>query len=591
VCESIHSSISIHKIVHQQDITMNQQQISTLSARFQAVATVFGTSLLTAIPFEVAVAIDKSPMMLSLLEAQKAVISPDSIPETIRLGNPGKGTFNEGKSLIFIDPNDLTNLINNPGEMALRIAHEIGHTIDPQPTPTMEAFTNPLDYARARSRGEAWALNTESGVFADWNALPGGNPYTDARLSFDATVGGRGLQTELGLVEAVGAAQGWSNARILEERLRVAADMNGKSNPSNEPTATYFQQDVRDFVLNSFGITQQNFREMIPAKGFGTPVVDDVSSGFWSVNFTVPDVNNTYRLFRRNSDGSMVEQRYTEAGDLLSAQTHVGTPFSVVPNTGANGIVVNTLQTPAGTAIGNFFVDAQGASVYNLLGFDQTIVQSTKVIELETGKVVSTSYADGRHELATSDPLGVPTGLTITAPNKDGSQTTANYTYVDGVPILQSSVTPQQIFDDGSRVEIASRRQADGTVQTSKDIYDSDNNLFSSEPIHTGADALANAVGVTGSVLSLIKQVTGRNPQLVPVLASGVNTVIAIQQATNVPTDRVLSGAGAVLGAMRSKFEQKRYQNRSCLWTTCEENRHEWLTNLVANDLDWRMAA
>jgi hypothetical protein len=149
-----------------------------------------------------------------------------------------------------------------------------------------------------------------------------------------------------------------------------------------------------------------------------------------------------------------------------------------------------------------------------------------------------------------------------------------------------------------------------------KNVYDSNDQLFSSEPVLSGFDALSRAAEVTGAVLSFIKQVTGRNRQLVPEASSGVNMVIAIQNATNTPTSNVLAGAGSVLNSMTSfyamdQYAQRgdglgagavwaleepratdnRYECRSYSWASLLPKRHDWLEEFAVNDATWRRAA
>jgi hypothetical protein len=66
----------------------------------------------------------------------------------------------------------------------------------------------------------------------------------------------------------------------------------------------------------------------------------------------------------------------------------------------------------------------------------------------------------------------------------------------------------------------------------------------------------------------------------------------AIAPKWEVDTARLMQAAGNPQAGLREGgTASNRYQTRSCLWAASAENEHKWLTNLAANDLDWRKAA
>jgi hypothetical protein len=161
--------------------------------------------------------------MLTLLEQQlaTAVTTPGRL-DSIRLNDPGKGTPNgsldDERSIILVDPNDFLSITTstprfNSGTVALRIAHEIGHTLDPAGEVNVVNYTDPLAYASARSRLEGFAVVTELGVYDDW-AKNETNPYRSSYLSIDANQGNRTLAITFSEIKIKGKENGLSQEHI-----------------------------------------------------------------------------------------------------------------------------------------------------------------------------------------------------------------------------------------------------------------------------------------------------------------------------------------------------------------------------------------
>ncbi len=376
---------------------MTPEELASLNARFQAAYRVFDDALKSKITLSLAQAMDQSPVMLSLLEQQLAKADPDNAGiGSIRLGESGNGTVNTQYFIITIDPNDFDALANNPGSMALRFAHEIGHTIDPQPPVVMTDFTDPMSYHYARSRSEGFALQTEATVLTDWKGLPGGNPYTDARLTFEAP-SSRALETAFDQIRVDGLADGRTAEQIADAQVSYAALENSRSTPSNENDgATYLQQDVRDFVLNALGVTSPQARKAFPPSAFDMPVTEDAASGFWSAKFVLPDGDGGNRTFTRTAMGELLEEGFDRNGVLLDTKTTANGRFQVATEAGADGATVFKISSPAGALLGSATEYADDSQAFLLFAADGEVLQSTQVQQAGDGSsTLSTTYADG----------------------------------------------------------------------------------------------------------------------------------------------------------------------------------------------------
>ena len=192
---------------------MTNQELATLSIRFQNASLVFSPDFLSKLPVSVAQAMDASPKKLLLLERQFSKAIPGTgVNDSIRLGAVGDGTTNGAGGIIQFDPRDFLSIppgsaASFAGTFALRIAHEIAHTLDSAPIAHPDNFTDPITYANARARNEGFALRTELTVLDDWNTNSA-SPYRLSSLSADAAVGTRNLQYQFADIQTTGAARG-----------------------------------------------------------------------------------------------------------------------------------------------------------------------------------------------------------------------------------------------------------------------------------------------------------------------------------------------------------------------------------------------
>jgi hypothetical protein len=378
---------------------MTNQELLTLSGRFQNASRVFSATFFAALPLSVAQAMDQSPRMLTLLELQLATAAPTSGSfDSIRLGTAGEGTTNgsngQERSIILVDPNDFATVGPSStrvdsGTFALRIAHEIGHTIDPAGSVAPDNYTDPLSYARARSRGEGHSLVTELSVYDDW-ATNSQNPYQASRISLDATLGNRGLASSFFNIQTAGQANGLSQSQIDEQLLFAAASANGASSPSSEPLSTYFKQDIRDYVLYTLGIKDYSLVRTIPSQYFTTPVVEDYSTGLWSSSFTINDQNGRYTTYTRASNGEMVRERFTRDGNLIDSTITPDGKLSTVKVSTPSGDVFR-VSAPTGELIGSYSETPEGLKEYRTYGFSGDLLQTTSIKQYDDGSSIATT--------------------------------------------------------------------------------------------------------------------------------------------------------------------------------------------------------
>jgi hypothetical protein len=198
---------------------------------------------------------------------------------------------------------------------------------------------------------------------------------------------------------------------------------------------------------------------------------------------------------------------------------------TVIKTFGAQGTLVQTsTTTPDPDGSQNTIVrNGRGTTLYtsNVRYFDDDAGQSS---------LTETTYPNGRIETLATDTTGTPASLRITIPAGNNTETVDAYTFdASGQRVFRSSTTTETFYDENgsSRIETVTIPFG-GSLVTTRQVYDTDGVLVSSEPIATGSQANANVsnpqtTAVLNDISGLIGAIQGGRP--LPILNSGVRLI------------------------------------------------------------------
>jgi hypothetical protein len=215
---------------------------------------------------------------------------------------------------------------------------------------------------------------------------------------------------------------------------------------------------------------------------------------------------------------------HTETTQISSASGLI--PIETVVKTfGAQGTLVQTsTTTPDLDGSQNTIVrNGSGTTLYtsNIRYFDDDAGQSS---------LTETTYPNGRIETLATDTTGTPASLRITIPAGNNTETVDAYTFdASGQRVFNSSTTTETFYDENgqSRIETVTIPFG-GSLTTTRQVYDTDGVLVSSEPVVTGSQANANVSNPqTTAVLNDISGLIGaiQGGQSLPILNSGVRLI------------------------------------------------------------------
>lgn len=378
---------------------------------------------------------DSNSAFLSYLNAQLRLNTGSSQNEnSVKLNSAAtpnsasNATYASGKEA-FIGASDFQTYANAPATLVIRIVHELGHTTragGQQETFQNSAgsdFASPIAYQQARAMAEANAQ------FAEWQVQKEFQTNPAYSNNFSGTLGSPSLFSQM------------SAATSDAQRLSIAAQAVAAPHPSNEPSITYAQQDMRNFVLYKLGVTGDAARLIDGATlTVSTPIANDPTK--WIASFQTPraatgdyaeitvGINGTRTLQIRDGNGQAKGAATTFNGNLPTTSSTL------------NGVTTTRLSIPGLPApIGEMSANLDGSTTYVRRDIEGKIASTTRVSAEDSSGVVSVTSSDVGGN-STSTKFSNEYGLVVYKEQYDASTKTLSAQYYDdGGQIVQRSTT------------------------------------------------------------------------------------------------------------------------------------------------------
>jgi hypothetical protein len=266
----------------------------------------------------------------------------------------------------------------------------------------------------------------------------------------------------------------------------------------------------------------------------------------------------------QNIDGSITTQLTTAEG-YMWAESRLftyddGTSIRTISRADgrAEAITYDQTQAVSGTRVSE--TNSDGSVTTQSFSGQYALVSTTKLQNFDDDSSLQTiTYPNGRIETLATDTTGTPASLRITIPAGNNTETVDAYTFdASGQRIFQSSTTTETFYDENgtSRIETVTIPFG-GSLVTTRQVYDTDGNLVSSEPVITGSQANANITDqqvttTLNDISSLISAIQGGKP--LPILNSGLHLVNTLANPGGVINYPGLNLGTGILGGLASLY-------------------------------------
>ena len=458
--------------------------------------------------------------------------------------NPNAGTVlqpNErgAGGVIFVDPSDFNNFSN--GSLVIRFAHELGHAVnDANGLTTINGYTNPFDYTRARGQDEGAAHLTEWLVAKQIRVEEPTAQLTDARLD-----------PVFRNIEAQGAVNGLSAGAIQQQTENEGGNFSRGFNPSDNSAFTYRQVDYRDFaVYKVFGNTWDKFRNSLSPGDVTLSPGSDATN--WQMTTKLFDSLGTPTVARRefvlDQSGFFVEKKFNSQGQLTftSAPTQ---QFAQLDDFTEDGRPLVVVTAPSGDKLFERIAEPDGSTTVLSFGTDGRISAERNILRLggddDISSIITIKIPGQPLVVEVTDFAGYVSSRATS--NFDGTETVQRFTASGRV----ASSTVIQRFDDGTRLEEVTNF-TNGAPTTVRNTYSEGNELLSSQPVvRPGPAALTDGQSITvlNDIAGLIGAIQGGQP--IPILNSGLRLVNSVTANAPIPS---LVTAGQIVGGLASLY-------------------------------------